>query len=182
MQDTRKMQHAPAPCNAHRAPCSMKLRRARDIQHARCIEICSHTQRATEVCNTQQAACSLQDAPCGMRHAAARCSLQHATSNLRHATRTNMLRGGRGVHDAQATRSAQHATRGDKVREDCNVQRQRPPCRMPHATRSMQRAACSTHQCRNSDVWLQDATCNMQQPEQRNTEESQHQTGGLLCA
>ena len=34
VQDTRNMQHAPSACNTHRAACNIRLRRARDIQHA----------------------------------------------------------------------------------------------------------------------------------------------------
>ena len=102
-----------------------------------------------ETCNTQHATCR------NMQHAA--CNARHAACNTRHAACNDGLRGGRGVHEAQAARSARHATRSDKLREDCTVQRQRqrPPCRM-------QRAACEPRHATHTNAATATRGCSLQ--------------------
>ncbi len=96
---------------------------------------------------------------------------RHAACNTRHAAGNAGLRGGRGVHDAQATRSAQHAKRSNKLREERNVQQQRPPCRKQHATRTVRHATRTIHQCSMQQ-------CNMQRQWVPATSSMQHIYGG----
>ncbi len=72
-------------CNPHRAACTIRLRRARDIQHEKhnntiMVTVCSSMQRATALCHKQDATCKMQPTKCGG-------DMQHATHDMQPATR-----------------------------------------------------------------------------------------------